>query len=257
MVLLPHLVWLVDNNYITITYALHRTGIDGSNSFTEHLLHPLIFLGKQIGVFIPFFIMLFFIVSKFKTKINYKDEKLIFLIVINIVPIVLILLTSLFMGVKIRTMWMTPFYLFMGVLFIYLFQKKISLKKLKYFLAIFLIFFIFSPMAYFYISTTQIDKRTDYPGKKISQIIQEKWEKNFSNKIEIVVGDEWHGGNLSYHLKSRPKWDNILTEEKTTYSKSNVDGFIFIGDEDILSNICNGVFLEVETQGVCMIGVKK
>ena len=21
-----------------------------------------------------------------------------------------------------------------------------------------------------------------------------------------VVGDEWHAGNLSYHLKSRPKW---------------------------------------------------
>ena len=69
--------------------------------------------------------MFFFIVSKFKTKINFKDKKLIFLIVINIVPIILIFLTSLFMGAKIRTMWMTPFYLFMGVLFVYTFQKKL------------------------------------------------------------------------------------------------------------------------------------
>ena len=159
--------------------------------------------------------MLFFIISKFKTKINYKDKKLIFLVVINIVPIVLMFSTSLFMGVKIRTMWMTPFYLFIGVLFIYIFQKKIALKKLKNFFAIFLILFIFSPMAYFYISITQTDKRTDYPGKKISQMVLEKWENNFKNNIGLVAGDEWHGGNLSYNLKPRPKWDNILEANKT------------------------------------------
>ena len=33
IVLLPHLIWLGDNNYITITYALHRTGIENSNFF--------------------------------------------------------------------------------------------------------------------------------------------------------------------------------------------------------------------------------
>jgi len=257
LILFPHLIWLIDNNYITITYALHRTGIENSNFFGEHLFHPLIFLGKQIGILIPFFVMLFFIVSKFKIKINFKDKKLIFLIAINIVPIVLIFLTSLFMGVKIRTMWMTPFYLFMGILFIYIFQKKITLKKLKHFFSIFLILFIFSPMAYFYISITQTDKRTDYPGKKISQIIQEKWENNFTNKIGLVAGDEWHGGNLSYHLKSRPKWDNILDTKKTILLKDIEGGFVIIGDSDTLLKICSGIFFKVETQGVCMVGANK
>ena len=161
IVLLPHLIWLVDNNYTTITYAIHRTGIEDSNFFINHISFPSIFLGKQIGILIPFFIMFFFIVKKFKTKINFKDKKLIFLIVINIVPILLIFLTSLFMGVKIRTMWMTPFYLFTGVLLVYIFQKKIILKKFKYFFSIFLILFISSPIIYFYISTTQTNKRTD------------------------------------------------------------------------------------------------
>ena len=213
IVLLPHLIWLVDNNYITITYALDRIGIEDSNIFINYISYPFIFLGKQIIIFTPFFVMFFFVVSKFKTKINFNDKKLIFLLAINIVPIILMFLTSLFMGIKIRTMWMTPFYLFMGVLFVYMFQKKIILNELKYFFSIFLILFIFSPMAYFYISKTHTDKRTDYPGKKISQIVQEKWENNFTNKIKLVGGDEWHGGNLSYHLKSRPKWDNILEDK--------------------------------------------
>ena len=43
------------------------------------------------------------------------------------------LLTSMIMGAKIRTMWMTPFYLFFGVLLIYIFQKNIVINNLKNF----------------------------------------------------------------------------------------------------------------------------
>ena len=35
------------------------------------------------------------------------------------------------------------------------------------------------------------------------------------------------------------------------------DGFIFIGDPDILIKICGGVFFKVENQGICMIGKKR
>ena len=257
IVLLPHLIWLVDNSYTTITYALLRSGIEDSNFFINHISYPSIFLGKQIGILIPFFVMFFFIVSKFKTKINFKDKKLIFLIVINIVPIILIFLTSLFMGVKIRTMWMTPFYLFMGVLFVYIFQKKIVLSRLKYLFSIFLILFISSPIIYFYISITQTNKRTDYSGKEISQIVQKKWESNFVNKIGLVGGDQWYGGNLSYHLKDRPVWDNILENTKISSLKNIEDGFVIIGDAVTLSKICSGIFVKIKTQGVCMIGKNK
>ena len=123
IVLLPHIIWLKDNNFITVTYALHRTGLE-EWSFQNHIYNPLIFLAKQIGLLIPFFIMLLFIVSKFKFRIKFKDKKMIFLFIINIVPILLILLTSLFLGARIKTMWMTPFYLFMGVFFIYIFQNE-------------------------------------------------------------------------------------------------------------------------------------
>ena len=130
IVLLPHLIWLTENNYVTITYGLDRTGT-GDQNFLDHIIHPLIFLGKQIGILIPFFLMLLFLNSKLKTKFNFKDSKLLFLLAINIVPIALVFLTSMIMGVKIRTMWMTPFYLFFGVLVIYIFQSQINLNKLK------------------------------------------------------------------------------------------------------------------------------
>ena len=213
ILLVPHLIWLIDNDYITITYGLGRAGLENSN-FLNHLTYPLLFLGKQIGILIPFFIMSLFLIKKFEFKINLKDKKLLFLISINLIPIALMLLTSIFTGSKIRTMWMTPFYLFIGVLTIYVFQMEINLKKLNGFLSAFLFIFIFSPFFYAYVSVTQEDKRTDYLGKEIAQKIQLEWNKNFNEPINVVLGNEWNAGNLSYHLNSRPVWKGFIENKK-------------------------------------------
>ena len=213
VLLVPHMIWLSNNDYTTITYGLARTGLENS-SLLDHIIYPLIFLGKQTGILIPFFIMSFFLIQKFKFKISLKDKKLFFLVFINLIPIGLMFLTSMLTGSKIRTMWMTPFYLFFGVLIVYIFQAQINLKKLNGFISAFLILFIFSPFAYAYISITETDKRTDYPGKQIAIKTQYAWNQDHKKTINVVLGDEWHAGNLSYHLKSRPTWDGPVTNDK-------------------------------------------
>jgi 4-amino-4-deoxy-L-arabinose transferase-like glycosyltransferase len=212
VLLVPHFIWLTNNDYITITYALARTGLENSN-FSDHLAYPLIFLVKQVGILIPFFIMSFFLVKRFKFKVSLKDKKLIFLIFINLVPLGLMFLTSIITGSKIRTMWMTPFYLFFGVLIVYLLQSQINLKKINSFIYVFLFFFFLSPVLYSYVSISQTDKRTDYPGKEIAAKAQIIWNQDFDKEIEFLTGDEWKAGNLSYHLKSRPKWEGFTDKE--------------------------------------------
>ena len=213
VLLVPHLMWLTNNDYTTITYGLARMGLE-SSSLLDHIIYPSIFLFKQIGILIPFFVMSFFLVKRFKFKISLKDKKLLFLVFINLVPIVLMFLTSMLTGSKIRTMWMTPFYLFFGVLIVYVFQAQINFKKLSKFISVFLILFIFSPFTYAYISITETDKRTDYLGKEIAKKVQYAWSKNHKEPINIVLGDEWVAGNLSYHLKSRPIWEGSITNDK-------------------------------------------
>ena len=73
--------------------------------------------------------------------------------------------------------------------------------------------FLLSPILYSYISITQIDKRTDYPGKEIAAKVQYTWDLDFDKEIEFVTGDEWKAGNLSYHIKSRPKWEGQTNKE--------------------------------------------
>ena len=219
ILLVPHIIWLFQNDFKTILYAFDRTGINQSGAL-DHFKFPILFLLKQVGILIPFILLVFLLIQKFKYKFNFKDKKLIFLIFINLMPLLLIFLTSLVSGSKIRTMWMTPFYLFMGTFIIYVLQKQINFLKIKKFLVLFIALFLLSPLAYAYISLSKDNKRTDYPGKEISQKVQKKWDNDFTGEINVVLGDEWLAGNLSYHLKSRPMWEGKIDKNKlNAYNK--------------------------------------
>ena len=71
IVLVPHLIWLNNNEFITVTYGLARTGLEQS-SLIDHIKFPLIFLIKQIGLLIPFLILVLLLIKKIKFKFNLK-----------------------------------------------------------------------------------------------------------------------------------------------------------------------------------------
>ena len=229
IVLVPHLIWLNNNEFITVTYGLARTGLEQS-SLIDHIKFPLIFLIKQIGLLIPFLILVLLLIKKIKFKFNFKDKKLLFILAINIFPILLMFLTSVITGSKIRTMWMTPFYLFFGTLFVYIFQAQINFKRLKPFMVGFIFLFFLSPILYAYVSISKDNKRTDYPGKEIAIKTQYAWDQQFKSKINVVYGNEWNAGNLSYHLKSRPVWEGFIEREKLDQLKDYI----------CLDNVCVG-----------------
>ena len=251
VLLIPHLIWLNNNEYVTVTYGLKRTGLETSN-FLDHLKFPSIFILKQLAILLPFFGLLYLLINKFKLKLNLKDKKLLFLVFINLLPILLMLLTSIITGSRIRTMWMTPFYLFFGVFAVYLFKNQINLKKLNSFLYGFIFLVLLSPILYSYISVKQTNKRTDYFGKEIADLVERRWNKNFSNEIMYVVGDEWFAGNLSYHLPSRPKWFLELKDKVNSLDPNG--GIIYVGNPEVLKKICPGDFGQMDKHGYCMIG---
>ena len=244
---------MVENDYKTIAYGLKRSALEES-IFLSNLIYPSKFILKQLAILIPFFVLLSLILKNYKFKIYKRDDKSNFLIFVTLLPIFLLFITSLIFGANIRTMWMTPFYLFIGLFFTYNFKSSINLNLFKRFIFCFLFLFLFSPAAYLYISISKDNKRTDYPGKEIAQLVENRWNKNFRNNISIVVGDEWVAGNLSYHLQSRPKWFNNLSPR---IEDLNIDGgVIYVGNKKILKSICPGEFGSIKLQGICMIGTR-
>jgi 4-amino-4-deoxy-L-arabinose transferase-like glycosyltransferase len=253
IVISPHIIWLLSNNFASIDYGISRTNFK-EFSINDNFTNPIYFILKQLGLLIPFFVVFLLLIKKFKIKINFKDKKLMFLFIINILPLLLVFLTSFLAGIKIRTMWMSSFYLFFGVLVVYLFQKQIDLLRFKSFLISFLVLFLLYPAAYLYVSISKTDKRTDYPGSEIAYLVQEKWDKNFSNEIKLVIGDEWFGGNLSYHLISRPTWIDSLDSRLDQVQISG--GVVYVGNPSVLKKICPGIYGTIKPVGICMIGSK-
>ena len=205
VLLVPHLIWLFQNDFVTIKYAFNRAGLV-DYSFLNHLKFPIIFLMKQIGILIPFFVLCYFIIKKIKIRFDIKDKKKYFILLINFLPIVLMFVTSVVTGSKIRTMWMTPFYLFFGVLILSMFDIKDDEQTFKEFFKPFLILFLLSPITYGLVSLISENKRTDYKGKVEANKVLQVWQKDFTESINVVLGDEWYAGNISYHMEGRPVW---------------------------------------------------
>jgi len=125
-----------------------------------------------------------------------------------------------------------------------------------------------SPSIYFYHSIFKKDERTDYPGKEVARLIQTKWNNTFSNEIEIVFGNIWDAGNLSYHLKSKPEWTGGMWKGIKEIPENTNGGIVVIGDYDdniYVNKICTTsntsshvVLLKLKSfnHNVCMIGKK-
>ncbi|MFL2887901.1 MAG: glycosyltransferase family 39 protein [Pelagibacteraceae bacterium] len=260
LIISPHLYFIFFLEADSIRYAIFRSFGDPLSSlkinYSNHLIYPIIFLVKQFLILLPLFIFLSLLVNNFKIKINFKDKKLIFLFTITFLPIILMFLTSVIGGVRIRTMWMTTFYVFPGIFFVYLFKSQIQTIKFKRFFIYFLLVFFTLPIVYGLDSFIQKDKRTDFPGKKIARKIQNTWDNNFSNEIEFVAGKGWvyggwYAGNLSYQLKNRPKLIYGINKEILNYGLIKIDKLNSI-------NSCQGILLKIEPYfDSCMIGKVK
>ena len=69
LLLIPHIIWLMNNDYVTIMYGLARTGAEEFQLF-NHIKNPIFFVVKQFGILIPFFFLCYFLIKKLKFKIS-------------------------------------------------------------------------------------------------------------------------------------------------------------------------------------------
>ena len=118
------------------------------------------------------------VISSYKIRIDFKDRKLIFLFFITFIPIILMFITSLIGGIRVRTMWMTTFYVFPGIFFVYLFNSNILLEKFKKFYTIFLFIFLMLPIAYGADSMFRKIREQIFLEKKVLKI-QTTWDETF------------------------------------------------------------------------------
>ena len=93
-------------------------------------------------------------------------------------------------------------------------------------------------------------------GQSPLDIAKSKPDNNFTNNIRSVIGDEWHAGNLSYHLSSKPKWYS----HSAAFVDISFDDFMkTIGKEGFIidnGECTHGISFTIENNKICMSGNK-
>ena len=94
--------------------------------------------------------------------------------------------------------------------------------------------FLLSPFLYGYISVTQTNKRTDYNGHEIANLVERKLIQLGYEICLEVNGNEWVAGNLCYHLKSKPKCVILIYQHNNNAEGKN--GPASFGLKELISN---------------------
>ena len=73
LICLPHIIWLFNNEFSTIKYAFLRTGVESKQWF-HHLYNPLIFITKQFGMMLVFFLTFFFYLFIYQKNSHFQKN---------------------------------------------------------------------------------------------------------------------------------------------------------------------------------------
>ena len=212
LLFLPHLNWLIENEFVPFTYALDQ---DGAKNIIDHFIFPAKFLGAQILDHAGMLVLILVILkwpSKAPTfresKSITKDQK-VFIWLIAIGPLMLSLVLSFLLGLKFKTMWGAPMFTFSGLLAMVCLGHQIRIQNVKAVSVIWIALIVLPPIGVA-ISTwiapvlRQKGSRVIYPGKAIAQIVNANWREGMGTKLEYVIGDYWTAGNVGVYAPDRP-----------------------------------------------------
>jgi len=206
---LPHLVWLVNNNFIPIYYIEDR--LHHLDSANEYIMRPLRFLISQMLVILPLVLLLLTLTGKkifSPTKTGSPlsfDESFLNAVVFG--PLLLFLLIGL-SGARLHDMWGTPILGYSGIWAIKHFHVTISPKALRRFAYGWITVFIIILASYagasvFYPYVTHQSQRIYFPGQALANEVIRAWNQKYHVPLRYIIGDAWPAGNIAYYPPGR------------------------------------------------------
>jgi hypothetical protein len=212
----PHLVWLIQNDFLPFHYAEARAV--PARGLLDHLINPLAFAGAQTFFLIPALLIagpLLFPWPKpaATTATDSKpaagaayDRRIVTLLAFG--PAATLFLASLISGRATQSTWGYPLWLFLGLWMVTLAPAPPGRARLSrlgaHWAAIFVIFV--AAFAADYLVLPQFDHRyraAFFPGDALSAAITARFEQATGTMPAYVIASMWDGGNVAHYSKER------------------------------------------------------
>ena len=213
LIMAPHLVWLVQNDFLPFHYAEARAlPVRGP---LDHLLHPFQFLGGQFFFILPALVIaapLFWPPNKNKNAPSAAadafDRRIVTLLAFG--PALAVFALSLITGRGTVTMWGYPLWLFLGLWIVMgapAALDRVRLVRIGAFWAA-----VFTILAIAFIADYTVLPRIDhryrsafYPGGALAAAVTQRFEAATGRKPAYIIASMWNGGNVAHYSGLHPQ----------------------------------------------------
>jgi hypothetical protein len=207
----PHVVWLFQTDFLPLNYVEHRAAT--ARGWYDHVLHPAVFAGSQIGFLLPsFFIASGLFWPRRTAKADFTpdalDRRIVTLLAFG-PGLAMILLTAI-SGRGTVAMWGYPLWLYVGLWIVLTAQTLLDHSRLIRVVAAWAtVFTIFAVVfAANYTVLPLIDHRyraVFFPGDRLGAELTQRFHAATGAKLNYVVGGMWYGGNLAHYSPDQPQ----------------------------------------------------
>jgi 4-amino-4-deoxy-L-arabinose transferase-like glycosyltransferase len=212
LVMAPHIVWLVQNDFLPFAYAdMRATPARGP---LDHVLHPIVFAAGQLAFALPALLIAAPLVwprpkePAPSAPAAAFDRRIVTLLAFG--PAATVTALSFITGRGTVALWGYPLWLFLG-LWIVLFSG-VALDRARLGRVVALWAIVFSGFAAAFIADYTVMQTFDhryraafYPGDRLAAELAARFRALTGRPLAYVIGTMWTGGNVAHYARERPR----------------------------------------------------
>lgn len=221
----PHIVWLVQNDFLSFSYAEGRSApLAGFARITGPFMFLLAQFADHLGA-------LAFMVSGmagrlysqtpfewrvWRWRLPFEDWKLLrippaerFILISAFAPVVLVVLFSAGKGMALRDMWGAPMFTYTGLAAAIWLRTSMLRLRQNVMAAVWAVLFVGAPLGVgiaTLIAPLVVTKplRTAYPGPELAAKLEALWKARTGRNLTITAGPTWETGVLAAYASQHP-----------------------------------------------------
>lgn len=238
VIVLPHVIWLFQHDFITVQYALGR--LSDIPAQGHHFSSPNKFFWQQVGALAGSFLLVSIlwinkrpILLKPSLAVSAYDKQFLWTVALG--PCLLTLLIGAVGGMDLHAGWGSPLLSFWPLLGLAYYQPVITPARFYRFITATAFFMGLLVTGYCISLITDPDSSANFPGKKIAAALTEQWHDRYHSQLVYVAGPRWLAGNVAFYSPDHPAvyidWDpkvSFWIDE----AKLRNQGAVFVWDGD-------------------------
>jgi 4-amino-4-deoxy-L-arabinose transferase-like glycosyltransferase len=211
LVAAPHLVWLVQNDFLPFRYAEARAA--PSRGLLDHVVHPLQFAIGQLAFMLPALAIAVPLVlprggARAPASADAFDRRIVTLLAFG--PAATVVALSLVSGRGTIAMWGYPLWLFLGLWIVLMAGTALDRVRLARLVATWAIVFAGFVVAFVvsYGVLPAYDGRyraVFFPGDRLGAEMSARFRALTGRPLAYVIGTMWTGGNVAHYAPEHPR----------------------------------------------------